>query len=247
MTGTQTVLDLIKSSLRLIGQLGPGQGAGTSELADALLILNGMLDSWNVEKASVYAILFTNFTLTPSLSPHTIGPTGATFTATERPVRIEGANLILNTSTPNVYQPIALRDKDWWLNQRVPTLTSGIPTDLYYSADWPNGRLFFWPVPTVAYGVRLETWGVLTGFATTGTAFSMPPGYFDAVRYNLALRLAPEWRKSVPPEVERMARKTKAAIYAMNTSAPRIPTRDAGVPGSGGNRSNWNWHTGQTR
>ena len=36
-------------------------------------------------------------------------------------------------------------------NERVPTLTGTIPTDLYYEPDWPNGSCFLWPVPTIAW------------------------------------------------------------------------------------------------
>ena len=49
---------------------------------------------------------------------------------------------------------------------------------------------------------------------------SVPPGYADAIRYNLAVKLAPEWGRTITPEVAEMARTSKAAIQRLNLPAP---------------------------
>src|SRR5512146_1497784 len=45
---------LVKSSLRRIGVLGSGETYTTQEGADALAVLNAMLDEWRIDRLTVY-------------------------------------------------------------------------------------------------------------------------------------------------------------------------------------------------
>jgi hypothetical protein len=240
--------DLINNALLEIGALAQGETPRAEESTFCLSKLNRLLDAWNARKLYVYAQHFVNYTLTPNLSPHTIGPTG-TFVVAQRPVSIEGAAIIINTTTPNVTNPLSLRDHDWWANERVKALANQLPSDLYYEPDWPNGSLFLWPVPTTAYGLELDTRTVLSTFPDLVTTFSLPPGYEDAVTFSLAESLIPSFQ--VPPQiavsVSSSAMRARALIQGPNSMAPLISTRDYGMPNKGSsNRTNWNYRTGMT-
>src|ERR1017187_6821801 len=146
-----TIQDLIYNALTEIGVIAQGETLSAADANFALSKANDMFDEWSARKVYAYSMDFTAYTLIPGLSPHTIGPSGATFTVPVRPMRIESATIILNTSSPNVEIPIAIRDDQWWANERVKSLLSQIPTDLYYNPKFPNGELYFWPVPNLAY------------------------------------------------------------------------------------------------
>jgi hypothetical protein len=71
-------------------------------------------------------------------------------------------------------------------------------------------KLHLNPVPSAADTLVLYTWQQLSRFAATSDTFDLPPGYARAIRYNLALELAPEygfrfqprpatWRRSPRP------------------------------------------------
>lgn len=239
------VSDLIYAATRAARILTePGGTQAPEENSDALLILNQIVDQWAARKAYAYSVGFTSYTLTPNHAPHLIGPGMASpdFAMGVRPVRIESAQLILNSATPNVDVPLNLRDETWWADQRIKSLATNVPTDLYYSPDWPNGSLNLWPVPSFAYGLRLETWTSIAQFASVATTFSAPPAYLKALTLALAEELC-IWFGSDPPAglAERAAR-ARVALQMNNDKSPRISSADFGTRGKP--RGDFNYYSG---
>ncbi len=74
-------------------------------------------------------------------------------------------------------------------------------------------------------------------------AASFPPGYEEAIVYNLAERMCVAWAKPIGVELELMARRARAKVQSLNSVAPKLATADAGMPGSGSRRS-FNYRTG---
>jgi hypothetical protein len=225
-----TISEICQDAALELGSFSPGDPFAPLLAGTLLYRLNRMLDSWNAEHEAIYAQQFLTYTLTPSLSPHTIGPTGATWTlASGRPVSIESASLILAGGTTSAYVPIHLREAQWWADQQVPTLTSLYSTDLYYEPNWPLGNLFFWPVPTAANQVEIEIRRALAQVVLTDT-FSLPPGYQEAITLTLAEQAARPLGKPIDASLIREASKARARIFANNVPTPTICTQDAGMP-----------------
>jgi hypothetical protein len=224
-----TIQDICKSALLEINVQAQGESLSAANAVFTLEKLNRILDAWNAEHAASYAQQFVTFTLTPSLSPHTIGPSPAVWIQTVRPVSIESASLILDSSTPSVYLPITLRDAQWWAGQQVPALETSFPTDCYYEPAWPSGNLYFWPVPTTAYDVELEIRRLLAQVALSDT-FSLPPGYQEALTLTLAEQCARPFGRPLEPTLVRDAAMARARIFANNTPTPRLMTQDSGMP-----------------
>lgn len=239
-----TVTQFLTARLQGIGVTGLGETPSGDELNLALFHFNELLDSWNSDERAQYAVQFLPFTLTPNLDPHTIGPTGATFTVTtNRPNRIIGANLVLNTNSPAVNTIINVNDSMWWLGQPVPTQATSVPTDLWYQPAWPNGNIFFWPVPTVAYGVRLEI-EVLLAQVALNTTFTLPPGYQMALGKTLEETLVGPFQVPMPPSLPGQALEARARCFSDNDEIPRITT-DAGFGVAGDGKGLWNYRTGR--
>jgi len=211
-----------------------------------LLRLNRLLDAWNADHGASYAQQFVTYTLTPALSPHTIGPSGATFTTPgNRPVTIDGASLIYPSTPASAYMPINLRDAQWWSAQQVPGLSTQDPTDLYYEPTWPNGSLYFWPVPNAAKDVELQFRRVLLEVALPDT-FSLPPGYQDAITLTLAEMCQRSVGKPSRPDLRADAAMARARIFAVNIGTPTLCTQDSGMPSvtDSPNFPTWNYLTG---
>lgn len=240
-----TGLTIITDALVECGVHDPVETPSAEDTTFALRKLNRLINNWNAEREAVYASTFLTFTLTPSLSPHTIGPTGATWTVTQRPVSLEAAHLVLAGSSPVAQIPIRVRDAAWWSTVSVQALTSTIPTDVYYDPAWVNGNLYFWPVPTAAHSVQLWVRAVLAEYALA-TTFSLPPGYQDAITLTLAEEIGPAFH--APPSLVTIqsAKAARARIFSKNTTAPPLTTRDAGMPGGGSGRAGYfNYRSGQ--
>lgn len=240
-----TFLDIATDALTEIVALAAGETPSSADAALCLTRGNNILDLWSSRKNYAYNVNFSLFTLTPGHTPNLIGPglLAPDFAATQRPVKIEGATIVLtNLVTPVDTQPLGIRDDAWWLNERVKTLRSNIPTDIYYSPDWPNGSLYLWPVPNFAYQLRLEMWVLLTQFATINDPFSLPPAYRQAFMLTLAEELCGPFGKTPSPALMLRAREARKAVQGNNMTSPRISTTEAGQGGQ--TRGGFNYLTG---
>jgi len=244
-----TAQDIVRDALIEIGVLNAVDPMGAEDAAFGLSKLNRILDNWNAQRSAVYASDFATFTLTPLLAPHTIGPAASSPTLTvtgNRPVTIEAANIILTTSTPTVRTPLVLRDAQWWANQRVRDVPTTLPTDLFYIPNWPLGELYFWPVPTIAYGLELNYRTVLAQLALTDS-FNLPPGYQDAITLTLAEDLSGPFRAAVSGQLAQKAAHARAVVFANNDDSPRLVTLDSGMQSGRSVRPYFNYLTGGLR
>lgn len=200
-----------------------------AELADGLIFLNQLVDYWAARGCYAWTTTFATYTLTAAHQPTLIGPGLAApdFSAPMRPNNIQSASVILPT---NVDVPIHIRDNDWWAQNSVKSITSTLPTDLYYEPDVPSGKLFFWPVSTVGNGVRLEYQVQLQQFVTLNDPFIAPPAYLAAVTLTLAEELCDIWGTEMPVNLARRAMKARDALQSNNFLAPRISSADWGMP-----------------
>ncbi|HYC00464.1 MAG TPA: hypothetical protein VEC57_15105 [Candidatus Limnocylindrales bacterium] len=222
-----TTRELLIGSLRELALIDPIDPVPPEMLQYALDTLNRLLDLWNAKGQGPYAELFSTFTLTPSLSPHTIGPSTATWPLAKRPKAILSASLIVSS----VYSPITVRDAQWYAALPSPAQTGAIVTDVFYNPTTVNGSLYFWPVPTTAYQVRLQTKGILAALALED-AFTLPEGYEEALRLTVAERLAPSFGVALTAETVQHARDARSTVFGNNDTAPRLATADAGIPGA---------------
>lgn len=238
-----TTRNLLSEALSELNIVGVGQSMQAADADLALNKLHRLLDNWNAERAAVYADQFLTFTLAPNEQTRTIGPTGNWVTS-QRPVRVDGLNVILNNVTPPVRTKVNVRDAAWWDALTVPEVTGTFPTDAYYSPDWPNGTFHLWPVPTVAYDFEIWCRIVLSQPGLDDT-FTLPPGYRDAITLTLAEDLAPSYGVQVSSITQQKGQAARARIFANNDRPRYIITNDLTMPANGGVTPYFNYRTGE--
>jgi hypothetical protein len=167
-----------------------------------------------------------------------------------RPTKILNANIVLNNVDPIVKVPLVVHNNkpggDWWSANSVPTVPTTIPTDLYYSADFPNGSLYLWPLQTTNYGLELEVQSLLADLSSLDYTFFLPQGYQDGVTYSLAESVCPGYGREIDPGLRAQASNARAKIKELNSDSPMIITRDPGLPRGSRNRTYFNWLNGQS-
>lgn len=244
---TVAALDLISDALKEIGALAPGEQPSTDDEPDVLRKLQRVIDSLNAKRQMIYTTSFTVFNLGVQNNPYLIGP-GATFDVNQRPVEIPSISLILSQSTGGTVElPLMPRDNDWWAMQQIKNLQSTLPTDYYYSPDWPNGSIYFWPVPTAVNQVRVELRAVITELTSYAQHFTMPPGYWDAVVYSLAEAISPMYERPVSPDLLRLKTQAIRDVEANNIKSPRLASDSPTQPGKSRARPDFNFLTGLTQ
>jgi hypothetical protein len=212
-----TALDVIKSSLRLIGAFSSGETLDVGEANDALDVLNDMIDSWNTDRLAIFTTRIDTFPFILGQQDYTLG-TGGDFDM-PRPAQIDAMSSILLTNPDNpVEVPIVMLTVDQWQTQvPVKNVDGTFPLQVYDDGGFPFRKLSFWPIPSQQpSSARIYSWQGLNQPATLATVIAFPPGYPEAFRYNLAIRLAPEYERPVPPSVQQIAVESLARLKTIN-------------------------------
>lgn len=205
-----TVRDLIKGSLRLLGAIAPGETPPADEQAEALLALNGLISSWSTESLTIFSRVREVFALTPGQQMRTLG-VGGNFN-TVRPMEIEQAGLLAG----GVEMPVRILTFAEWSAISMKDTPSEIPYMIYVEWEFPLAKVYIYPVPSVANSLVLYSRKPLTAFDSVNDTLSLPEGYERALRYNLAIELAPEYGKEPTPKTEYIAIEAKANIKRAN-------------------------------
>lgn len=213
-------IDLMRSSFRASGVLRPGQQPNNSEITDSLFVLNSMLESWSLESLIIYEIRRTQYPLTGAAS-YTIGP-GGDFDQ-PRPVRIESAGYLYS----GMESPTSVISNQKWAMGGGPTNQGGC-AGVYYDKAFPVATIHLRPVPSTAAALALYAWTPLGQVVSESESVQLPPGYADAIRYNLAVRIAAEWGRQPRPDVLQLAIDSKAIVKSFNSSPPPEMRTDLG-------------------
>lgn len=225
-----TALDLMKLALKDLGALGIGQTISADDTKDALDTLNQMLGQWQGERLSIFHEIEVVKAATGALS-YTIGP-GGDF-STPRPTDIKAAFVRLNTGSLPVDYPIRIiRSREEYSRLSVKALTT-IPDSLFYDSAYPLGTLLWYPIPPAPYEMHIVVLDTLPQFATATAAISLPPEYLAAIRFNLAVYLAPTYQIEPTNTLLRLAANAKRVIKRMNLQIPSM-TMPTGLTGIGG-------------
>lgn len=237
---SMTALALISSSLRLVGILSSGESPSASESNDALTVLNDLIDSWSNESLLIPNKIREVFALVAGQQTYTMG-TGGNFNTT-RAQKIETALIQLAQNSPVMELPMKILTKEEYASVILKTLTSTFPLYMYAEGAYPLDNLNFWPVSnTTVNNVVLYSWKPLAELTLLTTLLSLPPGYERALRYALAMELAPEYGRAVPDTTIALAIESKAVIKRMNFK-PRFLQVDNELRAK---PAVWNWMTGE--
>lgn len=225
-----TARDIIKSALRQIGQYAVGETPTDQEAFDGLTCLNDMVDAWNSERLFIFTNNRVSFTLPSGQQTRTLGPSGQWNMA--RPAKIDEMSVVVN----NIEYPVDyFTEEAEWQAIWLKNVTSSWPSKCWDDSGFPLRTLSFWPIPNTGdVTVVFYPWVPLSSFASLNTNNTFPPGYAEAIKYNLALRLAVEFPGQVIPDaLPMLAAEAKGRIKSAN-----IPRIDLSCdPAAAGDRS----------
>lgn len=202
-----TATQVISNAYSLMGVHNPT----STDLSRGLTTLNDMITFWGAERLLVYAVKYESFALTIADAQYSIG-TGGDFN-TVRPIRIEGAfvrdsnsvDYNLNILTEDLYKRKSNKSEN------------GRPEGLYYAPEYPLGVIYLDKKPDTALTLYLSNWKLFTGFSALSDAVSFPPQYERAIKFNLAVELAPQKNIQMVQTVYGQAEESKMIIRGNNS------------------------------
>ncbi len=216
-----TASDLIKGSLRLLGVIASGETPSAADTADGLSALNELIESWSAEGLIVPTITREELSWASAQGSRTWG-SGGNFT-TARPLRLINASIL----SSGIESPLKIVTPDEWADIKNKTLTSTQPTHVYLVPTMTTATVYLWPVPSATVTFVPYSQKPLTAFALSSTTFTFPPGYYRALRFNLAIEMAPEYGKEVSPKVEKIASDSLENIKRLNIKPLFMVTDEA--------------------
>ena len=121
---------------------------------------------------------------------------------------------------------------------------NGRPTRLCYIKEYPNGKILFNYEPNTAETLYLDSVKVANNFALISTTMSMTGEYEEALIFNLAMRLAPDFDWVLDPLVIAIAEKSKNTIMKQNLKPIPQATFEAALLYNS-SRGGYNIYTGE--
>lgn len=223
-----TMRDLITGSLRLIGVAARGQTPSAYDMQNGLLALNEILNSYNVDMNMLYAQELKTFAITEQKEMYTLGPdlTGGVsppdWIVPVRPQNLIWAAYQPTSVNPAIDLPLKIVQAVEYAQIRAKTIGSGVPSVLYLDYTFPVGNAYLWTEPNQGGNIVLTYPALLNDTLTLDNVIStgFPPGFFMAMRWELARNLAPEYGKAMPADLSAVAMEVKRKIAINNIESP---------------------------
>ena len=226
--------------MRTIGVLASGENPTAQEQSDAFYSLNRMIAQWSIQRLFIYSITEEIFQFDPGIQSYTMGPGGDFDTL--RPNLIQDINVRINAGTTSQLDiPMDILNEKQWAKLGVKLTQSSWPTHVYPDYQNPQIVLNFWPIPQEAQGIEIFSFKPIGSFVTVDDVVVLPPGYEDAIIYNLAVRLCPEYGKASSPELQGLATAAKMHIKTQNDKENLMRVD----PATQGKSGSFNWYTGE--
>lgn len=182
-----TARDIITTAAQILGVIRKGESLDDDEAQDALDALNGLIGSWSSDNLITLGKYREFFTLTAN-AEHSIG-SGQTFD-TATPTKILEAFI----RQGGIDYPLTIVNDYTYRAEPFKSLQGGASDILNYSKnpDDAYGVIRLYPVPNAGDSLHILSEKQLTQATGLSSAVFMPQaGWERALRYNLAIELAP--------------------------------------------------------
>lgn len=238
-------VDLAAAAMRCAGVLASGEPTPANEIADAQVIANQMLEGWGAENLNVFTLTrSTPFNFVAGTAAYTLG-TGGTFNMA-RPAKIEYISYVYNANPSFPLETkIKMYSDEEWAEIPIKNVQNVLPEGVYDDGGFPFRTLTYWPIPNdSSVQTIIGAWTALNQFADLTTDITFPPGYIDAIKYELAIRIAAEWPGKLDAAIPTLAARAIARIKSLNVTPVKANIDPLFGTGEGGR---YDWRTDKYR
>lgn len=210
------VSDLINQAFLDMGAIAAGETITGAEQADAFLRLNQMVKTWSIEHLTAPNMSHTAFTPVAGTIAYTLG-TGGSFTTAARPLRVTGATSLSGNFRSNV-EVMSFEQFHSTVNDPLGS-SSVLALKLAADNGFPSINLRVFPVPAASPGTLwLDYWMALAAFGGVGDTIALPEGWENALHFNLAVALYPQYARAggIPDVLAANAQNSKESLVALN-------------------------------
>ena len=185
-----TYADLINQALVDLGAIKPGASPSTTVRDDGFVRLNQMWEGWGQDPTISNAQYHQGFTTLAGITNYTFG-VGGSFNASAIPVRVYGAESI----SGNFRSPVKVISYEELDEQAQDTLGSSTVLQTMLACDnaYPVKNVRLFPVPVGGSTLMIDYWGSMAAFASVTDTVAVAPAFADALHFNLAIAMLPQY------------------------------------------------------
>ena len=215
------VQDLLTDALALTGCIAIDEAPSASELATTLRVANMMIDGWASQRTLLRSTTPLSFSLVGGKHSYTIGAAPADVLL-PKPISIKNAYIV---DQQNITIPIQIVDLFTYNGFEDKIVATGQPIAIAYDPGAAQqaanvGTIFVYYNPDTVYTMNIEADTYLAEFVNLSDTVTFEPAYYEALVYNLAVRVFRFFRDptiAVPAEVQRIARDSYDNLRTMNS------------------------------
>lgn len=225
---------IVRLALQTIGRIPGGQPSIPPFMGqDSLLILNEMIDNWRTQKLLIAQLVRIEYPVSASDPYVLMGPgaqvdIGKPFSilaaavldvgGTSEPVVDPDTGEEILTPPLDYERPIPVYDERAFAAEGFKTMIGSALRAVYYDASYSasTGRLALGPILNTDKTIVLYALVPMRGFPDLVTEYELMPGYHKALRYNLAIQLAPLHGITPPMFVYDEARSSIGDVKRLN-------------------------------
>jgi hypothetical protein len=211
---TTTAQVIITDALKEIGIVSDGGTPSTTQLDDGLRMANRLLDTFSNGVTFAYYQNLINIAMTGQAS-FTIGVGGDI--NGDRAIEIQSAYVVRN----GVSYPVKVIDNERYDRITYKALQGANTQAIYYEAQYPLGIVYCYPLAT-GCTLYMRVLNIVKQFAALSTNIDMPPGYEDYIMLALAIRMAPQYGKTVQRETQIAYRRASTMVKTSNLIVPTM-------------------------
>lgn len=215
-------MDIIKGAMRLINALPTGSVPGDDDQGDLLIYLNWLIDDSSNERLLQASLPTLSKVWPANVKEQSIGD-GLDIPVAKLPVKFWSASFIWSD---NRTIPMDIIDQEQYDLIVYQNWKGPYPRYLCYIVDSDmnaTGKVLIWPLPSRDTQVYIRFQRQLLAFPEYSSTLDLLPGYASWLKYELAVRIAPEWtEQDAPLSVQRMAEKMARQIGVINEQKSHV-------------------------
>ena len=207
---TLTRDDIIKGALRNLTAIAQGETPSAADIAYGAEALNALIKQWQTEGCKLWLYDEAELSLTANSQSYTIG-SGGNLNVT-KPIEVMSARYHYYTSGIDI--PMTPLSRNEYFDLPLKSST-GVP--LNYYPDYQTGSyvyFYIWPVisSSTSDTIKMTLKTEVEDFDSTSNNADFPTEWLRALKFNLAVDLAPEYGKEVGPTLGTLAATSKQMV-----------------------------------
>lgn len=183
-----TASQLVEGAFNTLGIGQEGEALTARMMADGMRGLNLLIKTWGAAEH-----LWTETEGTVAMVANQ-----ASYTITPKPLRVISVRRRLNGIDTPMYE----MSRQEYFDQSNKTVSPSVPTSFYFDPQQATGVLYLWPAPSAQtvtqYTINMTYLRRMANMDNNTNDLDMPQEWLEAVMWNLAVRLMPQYPVNDP-------------------------------------------------